>query len=83
MMEKKGFAPDLTVFDKIVSGLCKLNRIEEAKRLLNVMVKEVQPQKLRVSLLHLIYEVYGGFLVEGKGCLEDRAMGMSSNISIL
>nr|POE97906.1 pentatricopeptide repeat-containing protein, chloroplastic [Quercus suber] len=39
MMEKKGFAADLTVFDKIVNGLCKLNQIEEAKRLLNVMVK--------------------------------------------
>ena len=31
----------------------------------------------------MIYEVYRGFLVEGKGCLEDGAMGMSSNIIIL
>lgn len=46
MMEKKGFAADLTVFDKIVSGLCKLNRIEEAKRLLNVMIKRGATSKI-------------------------------------
>lgn len=49
-MEKKGFVPDLSVYEKVIGGLCKLNRTEEARLKLTTLIKRGVSKEELISI---------------------------------